>query len=110
MNRFYFKNKNNPQKKCFEVYGIDIFTGIRYSLALCGRRKSAQKALESYLLRIQPYDYYIGTPHQYEGCFLLSKQLLGITLLIGIRNLHNELDYECRIMKNCYLSIVIQTR
>ena len=27
MNRFYFKNKKNPRKKCYEVYGADVFTG-----------------------------------------------------------------------------------
>lgn len=77
MNRFYFKNKNNPQKKCFEVYGIDAFTGIRYSLALCGSRNAAQKALDEYLVRIQPYDHYIGTPHQYEGLLFVEQTTIG---------------------------------
>ena len=67
MNRFYFKNKNNPQKKCFEVYGVDAFTGIRYSLALCGSRNAAQKALDEYLVRIQPYDYLIGDFGKLQG-------------------------------------------
>lgn len=73
MNRFYFKNKSCPQKRCFEVYGIDVFTGIRYSLALCGSRNAAQKALDEYLVRIQPYDYYLGTPHRYEGLLFIEQ-------------------------------------
>lgn len=68
MNRFYFKNKNNPQKRCFEVYGVDVFTGVRYSLALCGNRSAAQKALRNYLVRIHPY-YYLREPHRLEGLF-----------------------------------------
>ena len=73
MNRYYFKNKNNPQKRCYEVFGIDVFSGIRYSLALCGSRKAAERALEIYLIRIQPYDYYIGTPHKYEGLLFVEQ-------------------------------------
>ncbi len=73
MNRFYFKNKKNPKKRCYEVYGIDVFTGIRYSIALCGNRRAAQNALEQYLARIQPYDYYIGKPHQYQGLLFVEQ-------------------------------------
>ena len=47
MNRYYFKHKDNPARVCYEVYGIDRLTGIRYSVALCGTRKAAQKALGS---------------------------------------------------------------
>ena len=32
MNRFYFKNKKNPRKKCYEVYGIDVFTGKKNAM------------------------------------------------------------------------------
>lgn len=73
MNRFYFKNKSNPRKKCYEVYGIDVFTGIRYSIALCGNRNAAQNALEQYLVRIQPHDYYIGKPHKYQGLLFIKQ-------------------------------------
>ena len=73
MNRFFFKNKRNPRKKCYEVYGIDVFTGIRYSIALCGNMNAAQNALEQYLDRIQPYDYYVGKPHKYHGLLYIKQ-------------------------------------
>ena len=93
MNQFYFKNKNNLQKKCFEVYGIDIFTGIRYSLSLCGNRNAAQKALDEYLVRIQPYDYYVGTPHQYEGLLFIEQTTIGNYLA----HRHKELTQRIRL-------------
>ena len=106
MNRFYFKNKNNPQKKCFEVYGIDIFTGIRYSLSLCGSRKSAQKALESYLLRIQPYDYYVGTPHQYEGLLFIEQTTIGNYLA----HRHKELTQRIRLRMSYHEELLFINR
>ena len=93
MNRFYFKNKNNPQKRCFEVYGIDIFTGIRYSIALCGSRSAAQKALGEYLMRIQPYDYYVGTTHKYEGLLFIEQ----ITVEHYLAHRHKELTQRFRL-------------
>ena len=110
MNRFYFKNKSCPQKRCFEVYGIDVFTGIRYSLALCGSRNAAQKALDEYLVRIQPYDYYLGTPHRYEGLLFIEQTTIEQYEVIGKRNSRNELDYDCRILKSRYLLIITQVR
>lgn len=73
MNRFYFKNKKDPRKKCYEVYGIDVFTGIRYSLALCGNKHAAQKALEKYLVRIHPCDYDIDKLHEYYDLFFIKQ-------------------------------------
>lgn len=93
MNRFYFKNKNNPRKKCYEVYGADVFTGIRYSIALCGSRNAAQKALDEYLVRIQPYDYYIGTPHQYEGLLFIEQT----TIEQYLAHRHKELTQRMRL-------------
>lgn len=93
MNRFYFKNKNNPQKRCFEVYGVDAFTGIRYSLSLCGNRNAAQRALDEYLVRIQPYDYYIGTPHQYEGLLFIEQT----TIEQYLNNRQKELTQRIRL-------------
>ena len=93
MNRFYFKNKNNPQKRCFEVYGVDAFTGIRYSLSLCGNRNAAQKALDKYLVRIQPYDYYVGTPHQYEGLLFIEQT----TIEQYLNNRQKELTQRIRL-------------
>ena len=93
MNRFYFKNKNNPQKRCFEVYGIDIFTGIRYSVALCSSRSAAQKALGEYLMRIQPYDYYVGTAHQYEGLLFIEQT----TIEQYLAHRHKELTQRFRL-------------
>ena len=92
MNRFYFKNKNNPQKRCFEVYGVDVFTGVRYSLALCGNRSAAQKALRNYLVRIHP-DYYLREPHRLEGLFFIEQT----TIEQYLANRQKELTQRIRL-------------
>ena len=92
MNRFYFKNKNNPQKRCYEVYGVDAFTGIRYSLALCGSRNAAQRVLDRYLVRIQPSDYYVEDP-QYEGLLFIEQT----TIERYFANRHKELTQRLRL-------------
>ena len=40
---------DRPEKVCYEVYGIDKVSGIRYSVALLGTQKAAERALDSYL-------------------------------------------------------------
>lgn len=75
------------------MYGIDIFTGIRYSIALCGSRSAAQKALGEYLMRIQPYDYYVGTAHQYEGMLFIEQT----TVEHYLANRHKELTQRFRL-------------
>ena len=106
MNRFYFKNKNNPQKRCFEVYGIDIFSGIRFSLALCGTRSAAQKALKKYLLRIEPYDYYIGTQHKYEGLLFIEQT----TIEQYLAHRHRELTQRIRLRMSYLKELLIIDR
>lgn len=73
MNRYYFKNKNKPDKVCYELYGIDPLTEIRYSLALCGTRKAAEEALTHYLYHICPSDHDYNNVPDYEGILSVGK-------------------------------------
>lgn len=106
MNRFYFKNRGNSKKRCYEVFGVDVFTGIRYSLALCGNRTAAQKALDEYLIRIQPYDYYIGTPHKYEGLLFVKET----TIEEYVRNREVEFTQRIRLRTTCFEEILFLNR
>lgn len=54
MNRFYFNHRHEPNRVCYEVYGVDRQTNIRYSAALNGTEKAAQRALERYAYRDFP--------------------------------------------------------
>lgn len=49
MNTFFLKNWDRPEKVCYEIYGIDKVSGIRYSVALLGTRKAAERTLDDYL-------------------------------------------------------------
>ena len=90
MNRFYFSNKENPGKTCYEAYGTDFFTGIRYSIALCGTRKAAERALEVYLARLRAiYAEYSDCNHEYESLF-------GVIRTTVQEYANNRIDEMCR--------------
>lgn len=53
-NPFYEKNKDCPDKKCYEVASYDNYSHIRFSKALTGTRRAAENALERYLVLKNP--------------------------------------------------------
>lgn len=112
MNRYYFKHKDNPARVCYEVYGIDRLTGIRYSVALCGTRKAAQKALELYLDHITPPDACWGKRPDYSRLFFVEQTTIGgyrksrdIEMTRRYR-LHLAYEFEARAIYNYWEQIL----
>lgn len=54
MNDFYLNNKEKADLRCYEATGVDVASGIRFSIALAGTAEAAERALEEYVERRLP--------------------------------------------------------